>query len=165
MAIVLFRIDERLIHGQVVIGWGHHVRADRYVVVDDELATSGWEQELYRLGASGAEVLFATVADARARLDEWRAAPERSILLTRDVATMRRLGEGGLLRGETVNVGGVHHGPGRDQVLPYVHLGESERKDLAALAAAGAEVAARDLPEAHRVGLSSLLGERWTSSA
>jgi PTS system mannose-specific IIB component/fructoselysine and glucoselysine-specific PTS system IIB component len=163
MPIVLFRIDERLIHGQVVIGWGHHFRVDRYVVVDDELAGSAWEQELYRLGAGGAEVVFATVADARARLHEWRAAPERSILLTRDIATMRRLAEGDTLRGETVNVGGVHPGPGRDEVLPYVYLGEGERRDLAALAAAGADVTARDLPDARRVDLSSLLGSRWKS--
>ena len=44
--IVLFRVDERLIHGQVVIGWGHELRPERYVVVDDDLAESPWEQEL-----------------------------------------------------------------------------------------------------------------------
>jgi PTS system mannose-specific IIB component/fructoselysine and glucoselysine-specific PTS system IIB component len=163
LPIVLFRIDERLIHGQVVIGWGHHFRADRYVVVDDELAASGWEQDLYRLGAGDAEVLFVRTGEARARLGEWRAAPERSILLTRDVATMSRLAEGRVLEGESVNVGGVHHAPGRDELLSYVHLSEGERRGLAALAEAGVEVAARDLPDAHRVSLSSLLGSRWNS--
>ena len=38
MPVVLCRVDERLIHGQVVIGWGHELRPDRYVVVDDEIA-------------------------------------------------------------------------------------------------------------------------------
>jgi mannose/fructose/N-acetylgalactosamine-specific phosphotransferase system component IIB len=162
--IVLFRIDERLIHGQVVIGWGHHLRPDRYVVVDDDLASSGWEQDLHRLGAGGTDVAFVTVGEARERLGEWRVAPERTILLTRDVATMRCLAEAGLLVGETVNVGGVHHGPGREEHLTYVHLSETERRDLEAIVASGAEVAARDLPDAHRVGLASLLGSRWKSS-
>lgn len=165
MPIVLLRIDERLIHGQVVIGWGNHVRPDRYVVVDDELASSEWEQDLYRLGAGGAEVLFVTVAEAREGLTEWRAVPTRSILLTRDVATMRRLAEGGLLEGESVNVGGVHHRADRDELLTYVHMTDAERRDLEAIAADGAEVAARDLPDAHRVSLSSLLGSRWKSSS
>ena len=164
MPVVLFRIDERLIHGQVVIGWGHQLRPDRYVVIDDELASSGWEQDLYRLGAGGADVLFVTVPEARERLDEWRAAPWRSILLTRDIATMRRLAEGGLLRGESVNLGGVHHGPGREEILTYVHLGDAERQDLATIAAEGAKVGARDLPDSLRVSLSSLLGSRWKSS-
>lgn len=164
MPVVLLRIDERLIHGQVVIGWGGQLRPDRYVVVDDELAGSEWEQDLYRLGAGGAEVLFVTVPEARERLDEWRTAPERSILLTRDVASMRRLAEGGLLQGESVNIGGVHHGPDRDELLTYVHVSDAERRDLEAMAAAGVELAARDLPDAHRVSLASLLGGRWKSS-
>jgi mannose/fructose/N-acetylgalactosamine-specific phosphotransferase system component IIB len=164
LPIVLLRVDERLIHGQVVIGWGHHLRPDRYVVVDDELAASDWEQDLYRLGAGGVEVLFVTTEQARERLEEWRAAPERSILLTRDVGSMRRLAEGGLLDGESVNIGGVHHGPGRDELLTYVHLSDAERKDVEAIAAAGVDVSARDLPDSLRVGLASLLGSRWKSS-
>ncbi|NIV57363.1 MAG: PTS transporter subunit IIB, partial [Actinobacteria bacterium] len=64
MPIVLHRVDERLIHGQVVIGWGHQLRPDRYVVVDDELAASDWEQDLYRLGAGDADVVFADVESA-----------------------------------------------------------------------------------------------------
>ncbi len=163
MPIVLLRIDERLIHGQVVIGWGNQLRPDRYLVVDDEIATSDWEQDLYRLGAGDHEVVFTTVEEARARLHEWRGDAARSILLTRDVGTMGRLAEGGLLEGESVNIGGVHHAPDRDELLTYVHLSDAERKDLEAIAAAGAEVAARDLPDAHRVSLSSLLGSRWKS--
>ncbi len=45
-----YRVDERLIHGQVVVGWGSQLRPDRYLVVDQLLATSEWEQELYTLG-------------------------------------------------------------------------------------------------------------------
>ena len=157
MPIVLFRVDERLIHGQVVIGWGQELRPDRYVVVDAQLAESGWEQELYRLGASNKEVLFVTVEEARARLPEWREAPARSILLTKDIATMRRLSEGRMLEGAAVNLGGIHHGPGRDEVLTYLHLTEGDREDLRAIEAGGAKVTARDLPDTIRVGLGALL--------
>jgi PTS system mannose-specific IIB component/fructoselysine and glucoselysine-specific PTS system IIB component len=50
MPIVLLRVDERLIHGQVVVGWGEHIHMDRIAVVDDEISASPWEQELYCLG-------------------------------------------------------------------------------------------------------------------
>ena len=157
MSIVLFRIDERLIHGQVVIGWGHQLRPDRYAVVDDDLAGSDWEQNLYRLGAGTADVVFATTEDARDRLPKWRNDPQRTILLTRDVATMRRLGAGGTLSGEEVNLGGIHHSPGRRELLTYLHLTVEDEDNLVGLAAEGVEVSARDLPDAHRVPLETLL--------
>jgi mannose/fructose/N-acetylgalactosamine-specific phosphotransferase system component IIB len=158
VSIVLYRVDERLIHGQVVIGWGHQLRPTRYLVVDDELAASDWEQDLYKLGAGESDAVFATVDDAREHLSEWRDETERSILLTRDVATMLRLARGGLLRGAAVNLGGLHHGPGRSQVLTYLHLTEADRSDLVSLGDEGASVSARDLPDAAKVPLNALLG-------
>jgi len=157
MSIVLFRIDERLIHGQVVIGWGYQLRPDRYAVVDDDLAASQWEQDLYRLGAGTAEVVFTTTEDARERLSEWRDDARRTILLTRDVATMSRLAAGGTLSGESVNLGGIHHGPGRRELLTYLHLTAEDEEHLVNLAATGVDVGARDLPDAHRVPLKTLL--------
>jgi PTS system mannose-specific IIB component/fructoselysine and glucoselysine-specific PTS system IIB component len=164
VSIVLYRVDERLIHGQVVIGWGHQLRPHRYIVVDDELAVSQWEQDLYRLGSGDVDVLFATVQKAREDLGEWRADRERSILLTRDTATMRRLSEGGLMAGETLNLGGLRHGPGRAEVLTYLHLNDEDVRDLEAIAAGGVDVTARDLPDAHKVSLETIAKSRWKSS-
>jgi PTS system mannose-specific IIB component/fructoselysine and glucoselysine-specific PTS system IIB component len=156
--ILLFRVDERLIHGQVLIGWGSQLRPDRYLVVDDELADSQWEQELYRLGLpEGAEAVFSSVDEARDQLGKWKDDAARSVLLTRDVRSMRRLGEGGGLRGERVNLGGLHHGPGRERVLNYLHLSPADRSDLLGLRDEGAEVSARDVPSASRVKLDALL--------
>ena len=158
MGIVLTRLDERLIHGQVVLGWGSQLRPDRYLVVDDDLAASDWEQELYRLGAGDTDVVFSTVAEARERLVEWRESPLRSVLLARDVATLRRMAGGGLLRGQPVNLGGLHHGSGRRQVLDYLHLSDDDVAGLAALESEGAQIWAQDLPDAPKVPLRSLVG-------
>jgi PTS system mannose-specific IIB component/fructoselysine and glucoselysine-specific PTS system IIB component len=157
--IVLYRVDERLIHGQVVIGWGNELRPERYLVIDDELARSEWEQDLYRLAVSESEVVFASVEEARRELEGWKSASLRSILLTRDIGTMRRLAEGGLLQGEQVNLGGLHHAPGRERVLPYLFVSARDRDDLERLGAEGVEVSARDLPDAPGVPLASLLND------
>lgn len=159
MPILLHRVDERLIHGQVVLGWGSELRPERFLVVDDELAGSAWEQELYTLGAGDIEAVFATVDEARERLAEWRDDPTRSILLTRDIPAMLRVARGGLLSGERVNLGGIHHGPGREEVLTYLHLTAEDRAALRSLADEGVEVSARDLPDAHRVSLDTLLDD------
>ncbi len=156
--IVLFRVDERLIHGQVVVGWGNHLHPDRIVVVDDDLAASPWEQELYGLGLPAQiRAVFESVAVARRALDEWRNASDRVLVLTRDVATMRRLAEGGLLRGKEVNIGGIHYAPGRKAILPYVYLSDQERSEMSRLSDEGAIVSARDLPGARRVDVDQLL--------
>ncbi len=159
MSVVLYRIDERLIHGQVVMGWGPQLAVEHYVVVDDELASSEWEQDLYRLGLPDAATAeFLMVRDARARLSDLDAASRRTVVLTRTVAAMSGLAEGHGLRGREVNVGGLHHAAGRTERVPYVYLGPEEEEGLQALAAKGVEVTARDLPGSRVVDLEALLG-------
>lgn len=158
MPIVLFRVDERLIHGQVVVGWGGPLNADRVIVVDDDLAASPWEQELYCLGVPPEiEATFASVEQARRSLADWQSDPRRTILLVRDVPTLRRLTQDGLLRGTNVNLGGIHHGAGRQRVLPYLFLSAQERSDLEWIAEHGVDVSAQDLPSSRRWPLDQLL--------
>jgi len=159
MSVVLYRIDERLIHGQVVMGWGPELEVEHYVVVDDELATTEWEQDLYRLGLPDtATADFLTVQEARARLSELDAASQRTMVLTRTVAAMNGLAESSGLRGREVNLGGLHHAAGRTERVPYVYLGPAEEEGLQALAAGGVEISARDLPGSRAVALEALLG-------
>ena len=160
MPIVLRRVDERLIHGQVIVGWGGPLHADRIVVVDDEIAASAWEQELYCLGVPPEmEASFCTVEEARRDLPEWQSGPRRVIALLRDVQSARRLAAGGVLAGEELNLGGIHHADGRRRVLPYLHLGAGDGEALRDIAAAGAGVTAQDLPASRRVGLAELLSD------
>ena len=159
MSIVLYRVDERLIHGQVVVGWGAELDPDRIVVADDALAESPWEQELYAVGVpADVEAEFVSVDRAAERLNGWQESEERVILLTRDVRAMLRIAESGPgMDGARVNIGGIHHAPGRTRVLRYVFLDDAEREALEALAATGAEVVARDVPGARGVGVDELV--------
>ncbi len=159
MGIVLYRVDERLIHGQVTVGWGHHLQPRRYLVVDDELPDSDWERELLQLGTPpGVEVEFFTVADARMEIPGWREAEEPSVLLTRDLDHMSRLAEGGTLSGEEVNLGGIHYRPGRTEVLSYLFLDAADRDRVRALGADGVTVSAQDLPRSPKAHAGRLLG-------
>jgi PTS system mannose-specific IIB component/fructoselysine and glucoselysine-specific PTS system IIB component len=159
MTVSLLRIDERLIHGQVVVGWGTQLRPDRYVVVDDALAESEWEQDIYRLGLpEDATAEFLSVNEARARFSEFAGDRQPTVILTRSATAMRELGRDGLLAGRPVNVGGLHHGPGRTERLSYVHLGEEDAQALTELEEDGAEVTAQDLPNARAIPLSEMVG-------
>ncbi|HEU5171738.1 MAG TPA: PTS sugar transporter subunit IIB [Gemmatimonadales bacterium] len=157
MPIVLCRIDDRLIHGQVVVGWGRPLAVDRIVLVNDEVAATPWEQDLYRMAVPREiELRFATVPEAAAELDAWQAAKSRTLLLTGDVGTMAALYavDGQAMR--NINLGGIHHRPGRRQRLPYVYLTDEELAELRALEARGARVSAQDVPTAVPVPLRDL---------
>lgn len=158
MSIVLFRVDERLIHGQVVVGWGERLNMDRIIVVDDQLSTSAWEQELYCLGVPpSVDALFLGVEEARRALPHWVTETRRIVILVRDVRTLSGLAEGGALRGLEINLGGIHHAPGRERMLPYLFLSPAEREQLAKVAASGAVVEARDLPASRSIPLQDLV--------
>lgn len=159
MSIVLLRVDERLIHGQVVLGWGGELHPARYVVVDDELATSEWEQDLYRLSVPDeVAVVFASVTEAREAVAGWRSDAVRTVVLTRDVQAMAALAADGALEGMEVNLGGLHHRAGRDEVRPYLFLDDADREAVQALVDADAVVSGRDLPGAPRVPVDQILG-------
>ena len=159
MTIVLNRIDDRLIHGQVVVGWGQPLGVKFIVLVDDTVAESDWEQELYRMGVPPEmEVRFHSADEAARLLDGYRTEPRPGILLTGDIATMQRLVDHGGVR--DVNVGGIHHRAGRTQHLRYVFLTADEQASLRALAGRGAVVTAQDVPAARAVPLDELLASR-----
>jgi PTS system mannose-specific IIB component/fructoselysine and glucoselysine-specific PTS system IIB component len=159
MPILLYRVDERLIHGQVVVGWGSKLHPDRYVVVDRTVAQSQWEQELYALGIPpGTEAIFCTAEEAGRQLDTWRESKLRTVLLTRDVETMLELAREDDLRGREVNLGGIHFRKGREEVLSYLYLDEQDREALRELAARGVHVSARDLPGSPEIDLDDLTG-------
>jgi mannose/fructose/N-acetylgalactosamine-specific phosphotransferase system component IIB len=154
--IALHRIDDRLIHGQVVVGWGQPLDIGFIVLVDDQVASSDWEQELYRMGTPPEmDVYFHSVEDAATQLAKYQEDPRPGILLTGDVESMLRLVKGTGIR--DVNVGGIHHRADRKQRLRYVFLSPDEERVLRDIAATGATVTAQDVPATHPVELNELL--------
>lgn len=156
MPLVLHRIDDRLIHGQVVIGWGRPLGVGFIVLVDDQVASSDWEQDLYRMGVPPeVEVFFVSVVEAARRAPEWRSDSRPGILLTADIATMVAFRQKAPPV-EEVNLGGLHHKPGRSLRLPYLYLTDEEYRALEALEASGTRVTAQDLPTAPAVPLAGI---------
>ncbi|MDP2470041.1 MAG: PTS sugar transporter subunit IIB [Candidatus Palauibacterales bacterium] len=160
MTLTLFRIDERLLHGQVIVGWGMRLGIDYYVVVDDELAASEWEQDIYGAGLpEQTKVEFVTTEQAIERFQQLDSLPGRGALLTRGTGEMRTLAESGVLAGRRVNLGGLHATSERRRVLTYVHLTQEEAGDLEAIQAASTGVTARDLPAGKEVDLQDLIDD------
>lgn len=157
MAIQLHRIDDRLIHGQVVVGWGQPLDIRFLVLVDDLVASSDWEQELYRMAIPPEmEIYFADVETAIKDHARYATDPRPGLLVAGDISSMHRLVNGVKAIG-SVNLGGIHHRAGRKEKLRYIFLTPEEERELRALEAAGVEVTAQDVPGASPVPLGEIL--------
>lgn len=158
MPIALYRIDDRLIHGQVVVGWGQPLDLGFIVLVDDVVAESDWEQELYRLGVPpGMDVYFASTSDAAREIAKYAADRRTGMVLTGSIEAMLQLVRTAVLPITTVNVGGIHHREDRAQKMRYVFLTKEEEEDLVLMSSLGVVVTAQDVPSAPGRSLEELL--------
>jgi len=156
--IALYRIDDRLIHGQVVVGWGQPLNIGFIVLVDDNVACCDWEQDLYRMGVPPEmQIIFADVMTAVRDHASYSSDPRRGIIVVPDITTIQRLIEG-VPSIREVNVGGIHHRAGRTPKLRYVFLAPDEEAQLRSLKEKGVRVTAQDVPAAREVPASELLG-------
>jgi len=155
MSWALHRIDDRLIHGQVLVAWGARLAPVRIWVVDDGVAASPWERELFQDAAPGIEVRVASVPEAAAAHAEEAAAPGAAFLLVRDLGTARRLADAGAAVSEW-NVGGLHYAPGKEKVNDYVYLNARDRDDARALLLAGVRLTVQDVPASRAQTLPAL---------
>jgi mannose PTS system EIIAB component len=144
--LLLARIDDRLIHGQVAYGWGRALKPTFYLVVSDALRADAMRAEVCLCGVpDDARGRVVSVAEALTSSVRGEIESERTILLMSGTEEAMRLLEGGFPMTE-LNVGGLHHAPGKREVLPYVFLDDADKERLQAIAARGVSVAARDLP-------------------
>jgi PTS system mannose-specific IIB component len=155
--IPLVRVDNRLLHGQVLEAWMPGLQATEVVVADDEAAQSPLARAAMTLCVPCetpariermAAVDFAALADS----------PATVLVLVRDVAGLVEATRHGLTpaRAPRLNLGNIHFAMGRRPVTPSVFLTAEELTALKALSAAGFAVEAQAIPTDPPYGLDEL---------
>ena len=154
---LLVRVDNRLVHGQVLEAWVPALEAAALWVADDEAAGDALAQAAMELAIPARVTLeVMTLAHAGERLRAGGGgAPERTLVLVREVAGATALHAAGM-RIPRLNLGNVHFRAGRKQVAPTLYLDASELEALEALARAGSEVEWRAVPNDSPIPLASL---------
>ena len=155
MSWFLHRIDDRLIHGQVVVAWGQRLNPRRIWVVDDASAANAWERELLASSAPGIVVRVEPVAAAVREHAAEAAAAGGAFLLVRDLATALALVTAGAAIA-SFNIGGLHYAPGKDKVHESVYLDAADRAAARALLARGVALSVQDVPASRPLPLESL---------
>lgn len=139
------RVDDRLIHGQVVVGWRQHLRFQEIWVVDDGLAADPFMGDVLRLAAPAEVVVqVRTVAQAAAAL---AADPERrTLLLFKEPQVALALVEAGA-RLAQLNVGNLAARPGSRRAWQSISLTETHMAALDALAGRGISISFQATPD------------------
>jgi mannose/fructose/N-acetylgalactosamine-specific phosphotransferase system component IIB len=155
--VLLARIDDRLMHGQVAYGWSRALEPTLYAIVSDSLRSDPDRADLYLLAVpEGARGCVVSVDEALGQEFGAEAARERTLLLLPGTDEAARLVAGGFPLAE-LNLGGLHFAPGKREALPYVYWDDEDRARLASIARRGVRVVAQDLPSNAAHPLESLL--------
>ena len=146
MGVTLLRIDDRLIHGQVVEGWVPYLKVDLVVVVSDSAAEDEVQSALMKMALPPAVgLLIVRVDEAPAALSSPQMAARRALVLVPGPTEALALIEKGL-NVDRINVGGLHYTVGKVQLGRALFLDEKDKAALRALAARGVRLEGRSLP-------------------
>lgn len=155
--IQLFRIDDRLIHGQVVIGWASKLHSDSIILCDNSVYENDWEKELYLSCAP--DNLKITILDVSGTIKFLKTTDQdlsKTIILVNGPETVEKLIESGLQL-QNINVGGMHFREGRKNFLPYLYLNDNEVNTFRRCIEKGVNFECLDVPTGNKVNLKNLL--------
>lgn len=145
MEVVLYRIDERLIHGQVMVAWLGKFGANTVVIADDASAGDEFMQQVYQLAApSGVQVEVTGCAGLRGLVGDQDG--KKAIVLFKDPQSALAALREDVPAGELV-VGNVATTPGRKKYTRYAYLSDEEKEMLAMLQGLGWAVNMQLLPD------------------
>lgn len=151
----LVRVDDRLLHGQIICAWVPHVEADSLIVASDEVAANGLVREI--MGACACEELKVAVLrvdDAVKEIKKDGLGEGRVILVFGNIKDAMRFFEEGV-RFPALNIGNIHHLEHGRKIAPSVIVDEQDEELIERFVALGVSIDIRDVPASAPVVFSS----------
>ncbi|MDR3330804.1 MAG: PTS sugar transporter subunit IIB [Endomicrobium sp.] len=161
MSIVLVRIDDRLVHGQIVQGWLKMILVDILLVVSDIVACDKMQQMLMTLAMpSDVRLDMKNLKDATNAIISGQYNKKRVMILLvcpDDVLYMIEKGADF----KSVNVGGMHFVNGKRQLFYNICVDDKDIESLYKIYSKGIEVEGRILPDGERVNIMPVIEKEY----
>jgi mannose/fructose/N-acetylgalactosamine-specific phosphotransferase system component IIB len=153
---LLFHIDSRRLHGQIVAGWGFPRQVKRFLLADDGVVADEWEREQYR-NTPGAEfeTEVMSVAESIVWLKAWTDR-KRTLLVVNSPADALRILEAGIVH-DLIRIGSLDPGPGKRQLSPSVSITEPDRQALLGIVQRNVRIVIQPLPGNRPIPVTELL--------
>lgn len=157
MKIVLARIDDRLIHGQVATIWTKETRCQRIIVCNDDVAKDDIRKTLLiQVAPPGVKAHVVDVEKAIRVCKNPKYENDRVLLLFTNPRDVLRMIEGGVGI-KSVNIGGMSFKNGKKQVTSAVSVSDEDIKAFESLNKMGIELEVRKVSSDSKVDMMSLL--------
>ncbi|HHY35887.1 MAG TPA: PTS sugar transporter subunit IIB [Firmicutes bacterium] len=149
----LVRVDERLVHGQVVVAWLKHLSCSSVCIVDDEVSGDQYIQEVFKMAlGTGNRLVVCTAHEAPSYWTGW----EDSLVLVRNVLLACEIFEGGAVFSR-LNLGGMGKRIGRIKLLDNIYVLPEEMDSLRFLRDSGVHLFYQSVPAEAPVDLGPYL--------
>ncbi len=154
--ILLTRIDNRLLHGQVAVTWSHYLGANLIVVVNDAVSEDPIQQNLMDIAAP--KTIGTRYFSVQKTIDViHKASDSQKIMLVvktpQDVLTLVERG----VPIKTVNIGNMHYSDGKNQISSTVSVDELDCDVFKALHELGVMSTIQRVPDEKAVDIMTLI--------
>ena len=139
MGIVLARIDDRLIHGQVMTSWLNYTGAGKIVVIDDATAKDSFLSMIIKTLVPANIKTEVTTLEKSVEVVAALPKNEKVILLSKTPEAYVNLVKNGIAL-EKINIGGMGARPGRKTLYRNISASEEEMNQLKELTELGLAV-------------------------
>lgn len=157
----LIRVDERLLHGQVAIGWTSNSGANTILVANDEAQKDKVKAMALDLAKpSGVKLYIRSVAESGPIVEKFASAKKAQVLvLVRTIQDALKLiqNSNGVIK--ELNVGGLKFEDGKKKLNDYVAVSDQDIVDLKTIQKLGVNLDFRMLPRDKKLSLADLLKE------
>lgn len=144
--ILLTRIDNRLIHGQVGMTWVNHLGANLILVANDQVANDPVQQNLMDMAApTTVDTRYFTIEETIEKIHfagDW----QQIFLVIKTPQDALKLVKGGVPI-DVLNIGNMHFSEGKKQITSTVSVDESDKTAIKGLLDAGVKIEIRRVPD------------------
>ncbi len=153
--LILTRIDDRLIHGQVMTAWMKVMPAKKIIIVDDKVAADDFMKDVLEMAApAGVKMNICSVEQAIGILNQGLSVP--TIMLAKTPLTLKALIDGGIEL-KAINIGGIGMKEGRKTLYKNIAVTEEERQILKDFIQKGIDVKIQIIPAEKVIDLKNIL--------
>jgi mannose/fructose/N-acetylgalactosamine-specific phosphotransferase system component IIB len=141
----LLRIDDRLIHGQVILGWAMPLKIRPLLLVHDRIANDeDLKTAISAIVPANLDFSVLMIAEAVPMIIDPSLSRHMMIVVESPGVALQLWEQGAALK--SINIGGLHFEDDRIKLLSYVFMSRDEIDQVARLTRSGADVHCQDLP-------------------
>ncbi|MDF7639797.1 PTS sugar transporter subunit IIB [Lactobacillus sp. ESL0791] len=155
--ITLTRVDNRLMHGQVIVKWTRVADCNRILIVDDALKNDSFMVDIYKMAApSGINVELMSTQEAGNEYQKNQLGDGKILLLFKTIASASSAYKKGLLF-PSLQLGGIPNEPGKIKIVTAVSTSPDEINKIKELHENGVDITAQVIPEESKLNYDEII--------